>query len=248
MTLARLIEISGPITHAMWDYNSLDLGGATLPAVSVTRRASMPEYGFDAHEITVSTLTATYTETAAHMIEGARTLDQVPITELFRPARLMRLPAAGPRTLITRDQLEANDPGLNNRDALVIDTGWGAHWDQPGYVTDAPAFAASTLDWFLAQPFSILVLDTPVMECLWCGEANMADQQGDLLKPLYEHGMLLVAPVVNLDQITHPTGTLISLPMAVKGVCSAPSRVLYVEGATWADEIETTTSSHQKGV
>jgi kynurenine formamidase len=246
--VARLIEISGPITHGMWDYNSLDLGGATLPAVSVTRRASIPEYGFDAHEITVSTLTATYTETAAHMIEGAPTLDQVAITELIRPARLMRLPAARPRTLITRDQLQANDPGLNDGDALVIDTGWGTCWDTPGYVTDAPAFAVSTLDWFLSQPFSILALDTPVMECLWCSEADMADQQGDLLKPLYEHGMLLIAPVINLDQITQPTGTLVSLPMAVEGVCSAPSRVLYVEGANWADEIESTTSSHRKGV
>ena len=246
--MARLIEISGPITHGMWDYNSLDLGGATLPAVSVTRRASIPEYGFDAHQITVSTLTATYTETAAHMIEGAPTLDQVPITELIRPARLMRLPAAGPRTLITREHLEANDPGLNDGDALVIDTGWGRRWDTPGYVTDGPAFAASTLDWFLAQPFSILALDTPVMECLWCSEGDMADQHGDLLKPLYEHGMLLVAPVINLDQITRPTGTLISLPMAVDGVCSAPSRVLYVEGADWTDQIETETSSHQKGV
>jgi hypothetical protein len=76
----------------------------------------------------------------------------------------------------------------------------------------------------------------------------MADQQGDLLKPLYERGMLLVAPVVNLGEIEQPTGTLISLPMSVEGVCSAPSRVIYVEGADWADEIGTTTSSHQKGV
>jgi len=246
--VARVIEISGPITHGMWDYNSLDLGGATLPAVSVTPRASIPQYGFDAHEITVSTLTATYTETAAHMIEGAPTLDQVPITELIRPARLMRLPAAGPRTLITRDQLDAHNPGIADGDALVIDTGWGARWDQSGYVTDAPAFAASTLDWFLAQPFSVLVLDTPVMECLWCAEAGMGDQQGDLLKPLYERGMLLVAPVVNLGEIERPTGTLISLPMAVEGVCSAPSRVLYVEDASWANEIGEPTSSHQKGV
>jgi kynurenine formamidase len=67
------------------------------------------------------------------------------------------------------------------------------------------------------------------------------------LKPLYEHGMLLVAPVVNLAEIERPTGTLISLPMAVKGVCSAPARVLYVEDATWANEIIENTSSHRKG-
>jgi hypothetical protein len=36
--------------------------------------------------------------------------------------------------------------------------------------------------------------------------------------------------------------------MAVEGVCSAPSRVLYIEDAEWANEIGGTTSSHQKGV
>lgn len=240
--MARVIEISGPIRPDMWDYNALDLNGATLPAVSVRRRASISEHGFDAHEITVSTLTATYTETAAHLIEGARTLDRVAIHELIRPARLMRLPGVGPRTLIRRGDLEAHDPGLGRGDALIIDTGWGSRWDQPGYVRDAPAFAASTLEWFTGQPFSILILDTPVMECLWCREENHAQEQGDLLAPLYELGMLLVAPVVNLDQIQQPTGTVISLPLAVEGVCSAPSRVLYIENADWAEQIAANTA------
>jgi kynurenine formamidase len=235
--VARVIEISGPIRRDMWDYNVLDLNGVTLPAVSVRRLASIPEQGFDAHEITVSTLTATYTETAAHLIEGARTLDQVSVSELIRPARVMRIPGIGPRTLIGRDDLEAHDPVLSDGEALIIDTGWGSRWDSPGYVRDAPAFAASTLGWFTRQPFSILILDTPVMECLWCGEENRAEEQGELLAPLYELGMLLVAPVVNLDRIQQPTGTVISLPLAVEGVCSAPSRVLYVEGADWAEQI-----------
>ena len=226
----------------------LDLGGATLPAVSVTRRASIPEHGFDAHEITVSTLTATYTETAAHLIEGARTLDQVGVTELIRPARIMRLPGIGPRTLIQTEDLEANDPGLADGDALIIDTGWGSRWDAPGYVRDAPAFAASTLAGSLAQPFSILILDTPVMECLWCQEEGRAEEQGELLAPLYALGMLLVAPVRNLDQIELETGTVISLPLAVEGVCSAPSRVLYVEGADWAQQVTDTNALRKKGV
>lgn len=235
--MPRIIEISGRIRPGMWDYNVLDLGDVTLPPVAVNPRASVSTDGFDAHEITVTTLTATYTETAAHMIDGARTIDQVALSELVRPARLMRIPVSAPRTLIRLDDLQQNDPGLEPGEALVIDTGWGSRWDEPGYVTDAPAFAASTLEWFQAQPFSILVLDTPVMECLWCAEEGLAGEQGDLLTPLYRGGMLLVAPVVNLDQIESQTGTLISMPLPVEGVSSAPCRAVFVEGVDWGREL-----------
>lgn len=234
----------------MWDYNVLDLAGATLPAVSVTRVASIGEHGFDAHSITVSTLTATYTETAAHVCEGARVLDDLQLTELIRPARLMRVPVSGRRGLIRREDLERHDPGLQRGEALIIDTGWGSRWDQPGYVRDAPAFSASTLDWFREQPISTLVLDTPVMECLWCGEEGLADEQADLLAPLYERGMVLIAPVVNLDRIQQSTGTLLSLPLAVENVCSAPSRVLFIEGVNWAQDIgdqEASRASQERG-
>jgi kynurenine formamidase len=150
--------------------------------------------------------------------------------------------------VIGTDDLEAHDPGIADGDALIIDTGWGSRWDSPGYVGDAPAFAASTLAWFMAKPFSILILDTPVMECLWCQEEGRAEEHGDLLAPLYARGMLLIAPVRNLDQIELPTGTVISLPLAVEGVCSAPSRVLYVEGADWAEQVRDTNALRKKGV
>lgn len=235
--MSRIIEISGRIRPGMWDYNVLDLGEVTFPEVAVNPRALVPTEGFDAHEIKLTTLTATYTETAAHMIDGARTIDQVPLSELICRARLMRIPVSGPRSLIRLDDLERNDPGLADGEALIIDTGWGSRWNEPGYVTDAPAFAASTLDWFRAQPFSILVLDTPVMECFWCAEEGLAGEQGDLLAPLYRDGMLLVAPVVNLDQIQSQTGTLISMPLPVEGVSSAPSRTAFVEDVDWKAEL-----------
>ena len=160
----------------------------------------------------------------------------------------MRLQGVGPRTLIRREVLAANDPGLADGEALIIDTGWGSRWDQPSYVRDAPAFAGSTLEWFKAQPFSMLVLDTPVMECLWCAEEGLGNEQGDLLAPLYKLGMSSSRLSSTSSRIERATGTLISLPLAVEGVCSAPSRVLYVEDVDWADQIAQTTALQKKGV
>lgn len=228
-----MIEISGTLEPGLWDYNVLDLGEVRLPAVEVDRVAGVAANGFDAHAISFNTLSGTYTETAAHMIDGAPTLDTLEAAELIRPAKVMRLGDIGPRGLIGPDQLEANAPVLDPGDALIIDTGWGSRWNQPGYVLDAPAFSVLTLPWLLAQRFSILALDTPVMECQWCTGGDRDADGGELLKPLYEHGMVLLAPVVNLDRITADEGTLITLPLRIKGVCSAPSRALFLPGVAW---------------
>jgi len=231
--MARIIEISGQIDNGLWDYNQLDLGGAVLPAVNVERVASVGQYGFDAHSLHFSTLTGTYVETAAHMIEGRPTIDQIPVTDLIRPAKILRLPTADPYTLIRPDDLRRHAPVIEPGDALLIDTGWGARWNQPGYVTEAPAFARSTLEWFYAQPFSILGLDTPVMECYWGAKTGVAGEAGELLTPLYERGMILLAPLVNLNQVQKREGTLIAFPLNIVGVCSTPCRAVFVEGSRW---------------
>lgn len=228
-----MIEISGQIANGMWNYGALDLNGAKLAPANIRHVASIVEHGFDAHDLQLSTLTGTYLETSAHLVEGGPTIADVPIRELIRPARVMRLPNIGPRSLIRVDDLRKADPGLQPGEALLIDTGWYSHWNHPDYVTHAPAFAASTLAWFKEQPFSILGVDTPVMECLWGEETGVSAEAGPLLAPLYERGMLLLAPLVNLNQIVRPTGTLIAFPLNIVGVCSTPCRAVFIESGTY---------------
>ncbi len=220
--MARIIEVSGKIEDGMWDYNGLDLRGAVLPAVRVEPVATIAQNGFDAHALALTTLTGTYLETAAHLISGRHTLDQVPVERLIQPAHLMRLPYVQPGAMIELPELVQNDPHLRPGEALIIDTGWWRNWNQPGYVSNSPHFAETTLEWLLDQPFSILGLDTPV-----------ADRAGEILLPLFEKGMLMAAPLVNLGGILANTGTLIVLPLHVVGVCSAPCRAVFVEDALW---------------
>jgi arylformamidase len=235
--MAAIVEISGTLEPGLWDYNVLDLGGASLPPIEVERVASVQHNGFDAHGMRFNSLSGTYTETAAHLIDGAPTVDSLELTRLIRPAKILRLSDVGPRGLIQPEQLAAAAPKLEPGDALVIDTGWGRRWNQPGYVTDAPAFSARTLPWLLEQPFSILALDTPVMECLWCEAGGRSEDAGELLRPLYERGMILLAPVVNLDRIGAAEGTLITMPLRVAGVCAVPCRAAFIADVDWSRDL-----------
>ncbi len=216
--MTRIVEISGKIEDGMWDYNSLDLGGAVLPMIRVQPVATIAQNGFDAHSLSFTTLTGTYLETAAHLISGRPTLDQIPAERMIRPVRIMRLPYLQPSAVIELPELIQNDPHIKPREALIIDTGWWRYWNQPGYIEKSPHFSETTLEWLLCQPFSILGLDVPV-----------ADRAGEILLPLFEKGVMLAAPLVNLGSVRVRTGRLIVLPILVAGVCSAPCRAVFME-------------------
>jgi kynurenine formamidase len=50
-----------------------------------------------------------------------------------------------------------------------------------------------------------------------------------MLVPLFERGILLLAPLVNLDRIQISRGELIALPLNIRGVSGAPCRAIFRE-------------------
>ncbi len=50
-----------------------------------------------------------------------------------------------------------------------------------------------------------------------------------MLRPLFEHDVLLLAPIVNLESARRPRGQIIALPLPVLGVCATPTRAVFVE-------------------
>ena len=81
-------------------------------AVEITRIASVAEDGFDAQRFVCHSLAGTYTETGAHMIEGAPTIDALGPGELIRPAKILRLGDVGPRGVVQPEQLIAAAPEI----------------------------------------------------------------------------------------------------------------------------------------
>jgi kynurenine formamidase len=123
--------------------------------------------------------------------------------------------------------LQDNAPKIDAGEALIIDTGWGKMWNKAGYVLQCPNMAKSAIDWVLEKRVSIFGVDIPCIESAW--SENSATEKGGLLGALFKQGVLLVAPLVNLDRVNRKEGTLICLPMKVKGVSGAPARVIFLQ-------------------
>lgn len=72
-------------------------------------------------------------------------------------------------------------------------------------------------------------MDVPCIESAWSEDA--AGEKGGLLRLLFRQGILLVAPLVNLERVKADRGALFCLPLLVAGTSGAPARVVFATGS-----------------
>jgi hypothetical protein len=61
---------------------------------------------------------------------------------------------------------------MEKGDALIVDTGWGRMWNEPGCVDTCPNFRKSALRRVLDRNISIFVVDVSCNEASWADGAE----------------------------------------------------------------------------
>ena len=127
-------------------------------------------------------------------------------------------------------------PQVGKGDALLVATGWGVMWNKPGYVLQCPNMKRSALQWVLDREISLLGVDIPCIEASWSEDdtkemrrVRRRAQKGSMLRTLFERDILLLAPLVNLEETRSESGTLICLPLKLHGTSGAPCRAVFME-------------------
>jgi len=216
-TTMRIVDVTGTIANGMWRYPA----PITPPTIELIARVDAAP-GWEAHQITLCTISGTYLEASAHLLPGGETISEVAPDRLVRPAAIFQLPDCPPGYGITAQDLIATGVQPQAGDALLVATGWDRMWNTPRYVEDSPYLTPGAMQWLVDAAPVIIGGDMPCFD-------NPADSQG-VNYTLFRAGCLILAPLVNLRSA--PTGrlTLIALPLKVEGVCGTPCRALLIEG------------------
>ncbi|MBA7688148.1 Kynurenine formamidase [subsurface metagenome] len=213
----KITEISGFLENGMWGY------GPPFPEVKIEQIASIDDHGYEGHKITLSTLSGTYLETAAHRFKGAPTVDKIPPKNLIKEAAVIKLSFhKKPCEHITVEELDKSGVEVKEGDALLICTGWDKNWNRDNFVIDSPHFTEEATDWIIRKKVSLWGADLPCFD-------DRRNPLGLLSKFYKISGGLVLAPLVGLEQIDSSLVKLIVLPLPVRGVCAVPSRVLVIE-------------------
>lgn len=223
----KIIDVTGQIRDDMWNYEP------PFPKYKI-RPLKQPEWVetkvyceiFDG----IHSQTGTYLETPAHFFgpEKSYNLDKVPLESLVnvRAAHIKlnrQLFETGKREKITASMLEEASKGLDIQpnDALIVSCGWGRYWSLPDYLDRSPYMSYEAMEWLVSKKPYILASDVPRWENL--------DKPEGFFEMFYKADILMLCPLVNLENVGTKNLTITSLPLNVTGTSCAPCRAFITE-------------------
>ncbi len=168
--------------------------------------------------ISMNVQTGTYLETGAHMYPEMRTVDMLRPEELFLDAHVLYLQPKAAGEIIQADELEPLTAGILPCKAILVCTGWGRKWEEPDFLPDSPYFSVEAMDHLLSLKPALIGADLPRWD-------SLQNPQG-FFPRFFFRDVLLLAPVVNLEQFGEQTGRLMVFPLPIRGACAAPCRAM----------------------
>jgi len=218
-----LIDASGPIYEGMWSY------GAPLKfKLKELKKPDWVEFKAYAQEFEGFDIsTGSYINGPAHAlgIKKSYPMHEINIEKLFDidayvlKFDISKLQRDGDRPYISLDDLyQAKFLKIPDNAAIIIATDWGEHWQKNDFLTH---------NWFLRRdvaeelikkrPF-LLAVDTPALD-------NFDNQQG-LRDLIYGNGVLVVAPLINLEKLENFKVKLFVCPLNILNTTGLPCRII----------------------
>lgn len=232
----NVIDLTGVIREGMWNYEP------PFPAFRMKPLDKVPWVKGDVYcEVFegMHSQTGTYLETPAHYYGNDKSylVADIPVSKLVDiPCKVLMLDereyageyegaeaVAGPRKPIDAETLK-RCPGserIAEGDAILVATGWGKHWMDACYLDQSPYFTYDAMQWLISQRPFLLGSDFPRWDNLERSEGFFAD--------FFAANILMLAPCVNLEQVTRPDVRLTALPLHIPGTSAVPCRAVIME-------------------
>ena len=164
-----------------------------------------------------------YYETSAHLYRGGKTTSEARIEDLIMPALIPRLDKRRDGAIEPEELAAALKTRVRPGDALVVD----AQGQNQRY------FSRGCGAWMAARKISLLGATMPRFD------TGFVDPTGIFVE-LFDAEIPIIANLQNVDKLAHERVFLIVMPLAIQSVCTAPCRVVALDGD--ADDIEWLTS------
>ena len=162
--------------------------------------------------------TGTHLDPPAHFVPGGKTVDQLDLSVLYGPARVVDMTHIEKE--ITADDLaRAKLPKHAVR--ILCKTRNSEYWDRQGFQKDFVAFAWDAAQWLVDRGITLVGIDYLSAELFGVSEPNT-------------HRILLGAGIIiveglNLKSISPGNYTLACLPLKIQNGDGGPARAILIE-------------------
>jgi kynurenine formamidase len=215
----RLVDLSHPIHHGLVTYP-----GLPAPEISdhLSRQASVGKYApgvtFQIGRITLVANTGTYLDSPWHRYAEGVDLAGLPLERLVElEGVLLRAAATGRRGI---DVLELAPLDVWGK-AVLLHTGWDAHFGTPQYAKDAPFLTDAGAAWLVEQGAALVGIDS----------INI-DDMGDPARPAHSKllagGIPIVEHLRGLEELPPGGFRFSAAPPRFRGLGTFPVRAFAV--------------------
>jgi len=175
--------------------------------------SSIDQDGFEEKKITMFSHTGTHMDAPAHIIAGARRLDEFPIGKFSGKACVVDVNrnAAGK---IDLEVLKSRAKAILESDFVILRSGWSQHWDSAEYFRDFPVLSVEAAQWLVEANIKGVGLDMI--------SVDEVDSTAFAV-----HNILLGADLVIVENLTN----LEHLPDSVFGFHCFPLRIEQADGS-----------------
>ncbi|MDE3088564.1 MAG: cyclase family protein [Chloroflexota bacterium] len=208
----KIHDISIPISSTMPTYPG-DPAVTIEPVLQITRgdAANVSRLSFGDHS-------GTHLDPPVHFIPGGKTVDQIDLTVLYGPARVVDMTGVE-KAITARDLARVKLPKRAVR--ILFKTRNSGLWDRPGFQKDFVALAWDAAQWLVDHGVILVGIDYLSAELFDASEPKT-------------HRILLGAGIViveglNLTAITPGNYTLACLPLKIKNGDGGPARAILIE-------------------
>lgn len=203
----RLWDVSVPDRPDMHFYpGDPTLEQTQIRAIARGDAANLTHLSLGAH-------TGTHVDAPAHFIDGAPTLEQVPLDRMVGPARVLDLRglAAVDAAALRRHRIEAGD-------IVLFRTDNSERWAKPGFQTDFTYVTRDAAEHLVACGVKTIGMDYLSIE-------RFGSTTFEVHKLLLGHGILIIEGL-DLREIAPGVYHLACLPLKLEGVDGAPARAV----------------------
>jgi kynurenine formamidase len=181
----------------------------------------MEIHNYHSEVIFMSTHTGTHMDAPSHFINGASSIDKIPINRFISRSLLVKITKASDE-LITAAEIEASNVKILEGDSVVFSTSWENEVDKEYYFSHSPGLSEDAAEYLINKKVNAVCIDSPSID-------RGSDNNFPVHKLLLNKEILIVENLCNLDKIDSQNFTLIMIPLKLSGASGSPIRAIAID-------------------
>jgi len=153
----KLYDLSHPWGFGcpLWPY---------FPDIEIKKFHTHAKSGVLSQQITTFMHCTTHADSPAHVIEGEKFTDEIPLDSYYGTGVVVSIPK-GRWEVITAKDLEGARPKIQKGDIVIINTGWHKYWgDNRTYFCYSPGLYEEAGHWFVEKGVKAVGVDNQALD------------------------------------------------------------------------------------